>query len=90
MRVKGDFKIKYTGRDRPDFLRLAESNPVILGLIADKESARFSLKSAQADFFPEVTANASAGKTDSHWPPENDVWSAGVSLSLPLFEGLIP
>ena len=87
VRVKGDFKIKYSNQERPDFERLAKSNPFLLELAAAKEAARFSLKSAQADFFPEVYANASAGKTDSHWPPRNDKWSAGVTLSLPIFEG---
>lgn len=85
--VKGDFKIEYSGRGKPDFEHLTESNPFLLDLIAKNEAARFDVKSAQADFFPEVYANVSAGRSDSHWSPDNDVWSAGVSLSLPLFEG---
>lgn len=87
VRVKGDFEIKYSSQVKPDFERLAKSNPFLLELVAAKEAARFSLKSAQADFFPEVYANASAGKIDSHWPPRNDKWSTGVTLSLPIFEG---
>ncbi len=87
IKVKGDFEVLYFGRERPEFERLADSNPFLLELIVKKEAARFDLKSAKADFFPQVYANASAGKTDAYWPPRNDVWSAGVSLSLPVFEG---
>lgn len=87
IKVKGDFQSKYSNRERPDFECLAASNPFLLELIAKKEAARFDLKSAKADFFPEVYANASAGRSDSHWPAHRDVWSAQVSLSLPVFEG---
>lgn len=84
---KGDFGIEYTNREKLDFERLAENSPFLLELIAKKEAARFDLKSAQADFFPEVYANTSLGKSDSHWPPKTDTWSAGVSVSFPIFEG---
>ena len=87
IRVKGDFEIKYSYREKLDFESLAESTPLLQELIVQKEAARFGLKSAKADFFPEVYANASAGRTDSHWPPHKDKWSAGVSLSFPIFEG---
>ncbi|UCB56468.1 MAG: TolC family protein [Candidatus Omnitrophota bacterium] len=87
IKAKGDFKVEYPNRQRPDFDYLAQSNPFLLDLMSRKESARFDLKSAEAEFLPEVYANASAGRSDSHWPPHNDVWSAGVSLSLPVFEG---
>ncbi|MBL7131953.1 MAG: TolC family protein, partial [Candidatus Omnitrophica bacterium] len=87
IRVKGDFEVKYSDRGRLDFERLSESTPFLQELIAKKEATRFGLKSAKADFFPEVYANASAGRTDSHWPPRKEEWSAGASLSFPIFEG---
>lgn len=87
IRVKGNFEIIYSNREKPDFERLSGNNPFLQELIAKKEAARFGLKSAQADFFPDVYANASAGKTDSYWPPHKGKWSAGVTLSLPIFEG---
>lgn len=85
--VAGDFKIAYSNRVKPDFEYLADSTPLLKELIAQKQAARFDLKSAKADFFPQVYANASAGKTASDWPPDKNVWSVGVSLSLPIFEG---
>ena len=85
--VKGDFEIKHPKRKKPDLELLSETNPFLHELIARKESARLGLKSAKADFFPEVYANTSAGRSDSDWPPRRDAWSAGVSLSFPIFEG---
>jgi len=87
IRVKGDLEVKYSDRGKPDFERLSENNPFLQELIARKEAARFGLKSAQADFFPDVYASASAGRTDSYWPPHKEEWSAGVTLSFPIFEG---
>ncbi len=87
IKVKGTFEIEYSRREKPDFKSLAESNPVLGKLIAQKEAARLDLKSARADFFPQVYASASAGRSASEWPPEEDAWSVGVSLSFPLFEG---
>ena len=85
--AKGDFEIKHSKREKPDLERLSETNPFLHELIAKKEAARLGLKSAKADFFPEIYANTSAGRTDSDWPPRRDEWSAGVSLSFPIFEG---
>ncbi len=71
-RAKGDFEVKYSNREKPDFQRLSENNPFLHELIAKKEAARFGLKSAKANFFPEVYANASSGRTGSNWPPDKD------------------
>ena len=87
IRVKEDFEIKYSNREKPDFEELAERNPLLKEVIARKEMAKFGLKSARADFFPQVYANASAGRSASAWPPDEDQWSAGITLSFPLFEG---
>ncbi len=87
IRVRGDFEIKYSNRERPDFESLAGSNPFLQGLIAQREAARLGLKSARLDFIPQVYADANIGRTGSEWPPDEDEWSVGVSLSFPLFEG---
>jgi outer membrane protein TolC len=87
LRVKGDFEIRYPQRGKPDFEALSESHPSLEKLIARREIARLGLKSAQADFFPQINASTSAGKSGSEWPPEEASWSVGVSLSFSLFEG---
>jgi outer membrane protein TolC len=85
--VKGDFHIKEVIRETPDFEALADTTPFLKELIARKEAARFDLKSAGADFFPQVYLNGSYGKSNSDWPPKDSEWSTGLSLSFPIFEG---
>ncbi|MBU2541681.1 MAG: TolC family protein [Candidatus Omnitrophica bacterium] len=87
VKVKGGFEIADTDSEKCDFEYLADNTPFLKELIAKKEAVRFDLESSKADFFPEVYLNTSAGKTASDWPPENDEWSAGITVSFPLFEG---
>jgi outer membrane protein TolC len=86
-KVKGNLDITNLEKKKPDFENLAKNVPVLKEFIVLKEAARFGVKSARADFFPQIYLNASAGKSDSDWPPDEGQWSAGISLSLPLFEG---
>ena len=85
--AQGDFQVKDNPLAEPDFELLAKSNPSLQKIIAQKLSAEFSLKSAYANFFPEITGNAGASRTGNHWSPPDKQWDLGVSLSLPLFEG---
>ncbi|MFC1620709.1 TolC family protein [Candidatus Omnitrophota bacterium] len=87
MKVKGEFSVAKDYETKPDIEDLADTTPFLQELIAKKESARYDLKSNQADFFPKVYVNGSAGKTGSDWSPENDTWSFGATVSLPIFEG---
>jgi len=85
--AKGSFEVAEKVREMPDFASIAESNPSLKQLIAQKNAAVFNLKSAKAEFMPEITANGSAGRSDTSWPPENDNWSIGAAISFPIFEG---
>ena len=87
MNAQEDLTIPKIDPQPPQFETLAEENPFLRELISQKESAKFGLKSAKADFFPKIYANAGAGKDDSSWPPKQTNWSAGLSLTFPLFEG---
>jgi len=86
--VTGLFEISETVDQDPDCGFLADNTPFLNELIAKKEAARFNLDAARADFFPEVFLSGSFGKTRTGgWPPQNESWSGGVTVSLPLFEG---
>ena len=89
IKVNGDFEITDINRKKPNFEYLADNTIFLKELIAKKEAARFGLKSAKADFFPKIYANATTGTTNSDWLPDEDTyaWSVGVSVSLPIFEG---
>ncbi|MDY6950427.1 MAG: TolC family protein [Thermodesulfobacteriota bacterium] len=83
----GSFDMEDLPVERPDFESLAGETPFLKELIARKEAAQWGVKSARAEFFPQVYLNASFGETATDWPPKDDEWSAGVTLSLPIFEG---
>ena len=87
LRVIGDFNMIPTTSKRPNFEALAARTPFLEALAAEKEASKLDLKSAKADFSPQVYANAHVGRSDAHWPPDNDEWSVGVTLTFPLFEG---
>jgi outer membrane protein TolC len=87
IRVQEDLEHITAKRERPTFEALATNNPSLEALAKKSEAAKFNVKSAKAQFFPEIYANAHIGRTDSDWPPTNDEWSVGVTLTFPIFEG---
>lgn len=87
LKVVGDFTAEETDEANPDSEALAESTPFLKTLIAKKEAARFNYSSKKAEFFPEVYLSGSFGRSRSQWPPRDDAWTAGLTVSLPVFEG---
>ena len=87
LRVEGAFKVGNAALEKPDFEALADKNPSLGKLIAQKNAASFGIKAAKANFLPELSAQAGANKNSSHWPPEDSQWNTGLTLSFPLFEG---
>jgi outer membrane protein TolC len=87
MSAAGELGASDQVRDRPDFERIAETTPLLQQLIAKKEAARFGLKSAYADFFPQVYANASLSNSNTDAFPDKNEWSIGTQLTIPFFDG---
>jgi len=85
--AEGTFKVNNIALEKPDFEELAKNSPYLGKLMAQKNAASFGIKAAEANFYPQLLAQAGANKSSSHWPPENDQWNAGLTLSFPLFEG---
>ncbi|MBI5024375.1 MAG: TolC family protein [Candidatus Omnitrophica bacterium] len=85
--VAGDFTVRETAVEKPDFGALVKNNPSVLNALAQKNAASFGIQSARANFFPTVSGSAGTERSGATWPPDNDQWNAGVSVSLPLFEG---
>ncbi|MDD5566405.1 MAG: TolC family protein, partial [Candidatus Omnitrophica bacterium] len=81
VRAQGDFKISDAAFQKPDFVALAKNNPALQKLIAQKNAASFGIQAAKANFLPELSASASANKKGSQWPPDDDQWNAGLTLS---------
>ena len=87
MSVTGDLDVKDEVHMLPNFEKVAETNPLLQQLIAQKEAAKFGVKSAFAQYWPQVYANGSAGNTNTTWPPDKNQYSIGTSITFPIFDG---
>jgi TolC family type I secretion outer membrane protein len=87
MSVKGDFSVRDAAGDKPDLEALAKNNPSLLEAFALRNAAAFDIKSAYAEFAPALSGDAGANKKSSRWPPQNDNWNLGLSVTMPIFEG---
>ena len=85
--AKGGFEINESMEVKPDFEAIVKDNPSVQQLIAQKNAANFSLKSAYANFSPSLSGTAGANKNGSHWTPRGNQWNLGLALSMPIFEG---
>ncbi|MDD4879691.1 MAG: TolC family protein [Candidatus Omnitrophica bacterium] len=85
--AKGDFIVKDPATEKPDFIALAANHPSLQQLIAKKNAAAYNVKTAKGEFLPTITAQGSANKSDTRWPPEGNQWSIGAAVSFPIFEG---
>ncbi|OGX24581.1 MAG: hypothetical protein A2Y03_10185 [Omnitrophica WOR_2 bacterium GWF2_38_59] len=85
--VNGGLDIQSVNQEKPEFEKIVETTPLLKEVVAQKEAARFDLKSAKSGLFPQVYATAGVTKSGAEWPPDSKGWTAGLSVSLPLFEG---
>lgn len=87
MKANGELEVKEKVPDRPSFDGMVESTPFLQQLIAQKDAARFGVKSAYANFFPQVYLNGDIGNTNVNAFPDKNEWSWGMNLMLPIFDG---
>jgi outer membrane protein TolC len=85
--VIGDLKTVNVRKNEPDFDALVGDVPYLKYYASQTRVSRLSVKSARAGFLPVIEANAGADRSGDNWPPDGSQWSAGVSLSLPIFAG---
>ena len=76
-----------TPEENPAIEDLARNTPEYLQSTAQETSAKAAVAVARGGFFPTLGANLSLGKQGPDWFPENSRWSAGLNLSVPLFNG---
>jgi len=72
---------------KPDFNQLALLTPVYFEHKALVDAAAAGITIAASGWYPTVTANASAYRSDDQFPLKNHGWSAGFSVSYPIFQG---
>ena len=72
---------------KPDFDKLAVQTPSYFEHRAQVDAAAAGLTIANSGWYPTVRASASADRTDSQYPLKGYGWSAGFSVTYPLFQG---
>jgi TolC family type I secretion outer membrane protein len=87
MYVKGEFSVRDSVREKPDFEAIVKNNPSVLQALAQKNAANYGIKSAYGNFSPTLSGNAGVGRSSDHWPPDENQWNTGLSVSMPIFEG---
>ncbi len=68
--------------------RAYQNRPDLRSLIAQKSSAEASVDRAKRDFFPTISGNARYNFQGSQYPL-GQVWNAGVSMNMNIFEGML-
>jgi outer membrane protein TolC len=71
----------------PDFKQLALLTPAYFQRKAMVDAAAAGITTADSGWYPTITADASADRTDSQFPLKGEGVSAGFSVSLPIFQG---
>lgn len=70
-----------------DYEALAAETPAHWRAVAQLFVARAALASARSQYYPELSARASAGRNGEDWVPEQDEWFLGLTLNFPFFQG---
>ncbi len=88
IRVQGGFNASELLSSKPDLALLAKNNPLFQQLDTKSKSARFDLDAAKNAFSPQLYISSSVGKGSVNSLPFKAVdWSAGLTLSVPIYEG---
>ncbi len=88
LRVQGEFEASELSTIKPDLALLAKNNPLFQQLDTKSKVAHFDLDAARNAFSPELYLTSSVGQRAVDSLPFNAVdWSAGLTLSVPIYEG---
>ncbi|MGE5308499.1 MAG: TolC family protein [Deltaproteobacteria bacterium] len=85
--VQGEFVVRDDGKGEIDLTAIAQKNPQVLRAAAQKNAANFNLRSTYGNYAPKVTVSGSAQETGADMPPDKGGVSAGVAVTMPIFEG---
>ena len=72
---------------QPDFIKLALQTPIYFQRQAQVDAAAAGITIANSGWYPTITASATGYRADVQLPLKNKGWSAGFTVSYPLFQG---
>jgi outer membrane protein TolC len=70
-------------------VRAYENRPDLRAQQSRREASRKAVSLARTGHLPVLSGTASYTRADSEYPPEKSGWSAGVTLTMPLFNGFL-
>jgi outer membrane protein TolC len=85
--VRGEMTINIDYSVAPDFYGILKDVPDLKELLIQSQLAKYELESAKSEFYPSIKVNAGTDDSSGDWPDFMYSWRAGVSMSIPLFEG---
>jgi outer membrane protein TolC len=88
LRVQGAFKAGDLSTEKPDLALLVKRNPQFQQLNARTKAARYDFDATKSTFSPQLYLTSSVGRSSpDRWPVDAVDWNAGLSLSIPIYEG---
>lgn len=87
MVVTGDWKFLQTAPRADNLDELVEKTPEYRLAIADRRQAQANLAVARSDEYPSLDISGSLSRSGQGWPPDQEQWGVGLSLSWALFRG---
>ncbi len=88
LRISAAYTTSFSSEGKPDFANLARNNPSFQQLEAKARTAHFELDAAKSAFYPELYLSSSAGRSTIDITPFDALdWNAGLTLSVPIYEG---
>lgn len=73
-----------------DALNLAFGNrPDLKALMDQEEAAKSTLSAATKLYYPTINGTAGYGWVGGNFPPNSNVWSFGITLDVPVFNGFL-
>ena len=88
LKVHGLLQVSDMTEGKPDLAQLAKNNPLFQQLGSKSKAARFDLDVANSAFSPQLYLTSSVGRIAYDRLPVDAVnWSAGVTVSVPIYEG---
>ena len=72
----------------PDFKTIAQTNDAVISAQASEQESLYNLRVMRARFLPSLDFSGSYGYSGATFFPEQDRWSLGLTLTIPLFDSL--
>jgi outer membrane protein len=86
LEIKGDVPLHPVTARLSDLGALAIKAPAYENAVGQEHSADAGVTLARSNFFPTLGVTAGVG-TSGPWFPDNNHWSLGVALTIPIFNG---